>query len=172
MSPLCKACAWLFLVQFGLSAAARADNLEITSTPSGATVEIDGVAVGTTPYSKDFPGGYFHRTRTALGSRLEHAMGARIRLAGYATKEVPLSQGPINQVGLNGRNHGECWLLKSTRFHADLEPIDAPPKPTGFGTITTRSDPDGAEIYVDEKFVGNSPASLKLRAGTHTIAVR
>ena len=29
---------------------ANADSLKITSNPSGATVEIDGVVVGTTPY--------------------------------------------------------------------------------------------------------------------------
>jgi S1-C subfamily serine protease len=115
------ACALLFLL--GTAAGARADKLEITSAPAGATVEIDGVAVGTTPYEKDFPGGYFHRTRTALGSRLEHAMVARISLAGYATKELQLSEGPMNWVGLNGHNHGEYWLLKSNHFHADLDPI-------------------------------------------------
>jgi hypothetical protein len=51
--------------------AARADKLQITSTPPGATVEVDGVSLGTTPLAKDFPGGYFHRTKTPLGTRLE-----------------------------------------------------------------------------------------------------
>jgi PEGA domain len=51
---------------------AAAETLRITSMPAGATVEIDGVIVGTTPFSKKYPGGYFHRTRTALGTRLEH----------------------------------------------------------------------------------------------------
>jgi hypothetical protein len=76
-----------------------AEKLQITSNPSGATVEIDGVAAGSTPFEKDFPGGYFHRTRTAIGSRLEHPKVARIRLAGYATKGLPLSEGPMNWVG-------------------------------------------------------------------------
>jgi hypothetical protein len=95
------------LLLFGLALIARADRLAITSQPSGATVEIDGVVVGLTPFEKDFPGGYFHRTKTAIGSRLEHPMVARISLSSYATKEVPLSEGPMNWVGLNGRNHGE-----------------------------------------------------------------
>src|SRR6266851_7948545 len=112
-----------FLLFCGDARYARADKLSITSTPAGATVELDGVEVGVTPFEKDFPGGYFRKTHTALGSRLERAMVARISLSGYATKELPLSQGPMNWVGLNGRNHGEYWLLKTNAFHVDLEPI-------------------------------------------------
>jgi S1-C subfamily serine protease len=109
------------LLLLACSALARADTLRITSNPAGATVEIDGVAVGTTPYEKDLPGGYFHRTRTSLGSRLEHPMAARLSLAGYATKEIQLTEGPMNWVGLNGRSHGEYWLLKSDHFHVELD---------------------------------------------------
>jgi hypothetical protein len=50
----------------------RAESLKITSTPPGAIVELDGVVAGTTPFEKDFPGGFFHRTHTAIGQRLEH----------------------------------------------------------------------------------------------------
>ncbi len=38
-------------------------------------------------------------------------------------------------------------------------------------TIKITSKPDGAEIYVDESFVGNTPAELKLSAGKHQIRV-
>jgi S1-C subfamily serine protease len=105
---------------FAGAAPVPAETLRITSNPPGATVEIDGVPAGTTPYEKELPGGYFHRTKTSLGSRLEHPMVARVSLAGYATKEISLTEGPMNWVGLNGRNHGEYWLLKSDRFHVDL----------------------------------------------------
>jgi PEGA domain len=84
----------LFATAFFLSAP-RAETLKITSPPPGASVEIDGGAVGTTPYSKDYPGGYFHKTRTSLGARLEHPMTARILLEGYATKEIRLTDGPM-----------------------------------------------------------------------------
>jgi serine protease Do len=104
---------------------ASADTLKITSTPPGATIELDGVAVGSTPFEKDFPGGYFHRTRTALGQRLEHPMVARLSLPGYATREIALSVGPMNWIDLHGHNHGEYWLIKSDHFHADLELISA-----------------------------------------------
>jgi len=102
-------------------APAAADTLRITSNPPGATVEIDGVIAGTTPYEKDFPGGYFHKTKSSLGVRLEHPMVARITLAGYATKDIELTVGPMEWIGLSGRSHGEYFLLKSDHFDVTLE---------------------------------------------------
>jgi len=32
--------------------------------------------------------------------------------------------------------------------------------------------PDGAEIFVDEKFHGNTPATLKLPTGSHSILLK
>jgi hypothetical protein len=40
------------------------------------------------------------------------------------------------------------------------------------GTVSISSDPDGAEIFVDEKFHGNTPAMLKLTTGSHAIALK
>ena len=106
-------------------ASSSADTLKLTSSPPGAKVELDGIAVGTTPFEKDFPGGYFHRTHTALGQRLEHPMVARLTFPGYATREIALTVGPMNWIDLHGHNHGEYWLIKSDHFHADLELISA-----------------------------------------------
>src|SRR5258708_25467772 len=79
----------------------RADTLKITSTPPGASVEIDGVMVGTTPYKAEVPGGYFHKTRTALARRLQHSTIARIILPASTTKEIPMTEGPMNRDSLN-----------------------------------------------------------------------
>lgn len=114
--------SFVLLVSFCPSFA-RADTLKITSNPSGASVEINGVIVGTTPYEEQVPGGYFHKTKTALGRRLQHSMIARISLAGYTTKEVQMTEGPMNWVSLKGHNHGGYWLVKMSHFHVDLDPI-------------------------------------------------
>jgi len=50
-------CGALFLLS--CPAPIFADKLQITSNPSGAAVELDGVAVGATPFEREFPGGYF-----------------------------------------------------------------------------------------------------------------
>jgi S1-C subfamily serine protease len=113
--------ALVFLLVCPLSS--TADTLKITSNPSGASVEINGVHEGTTPFEKDYPGGYFHKTKTSMGARLEYRMVARISLAGYVTKEIHLTEGPMNWISLNGRNRGEFWLLKSDHFEVELQPL-------------------------------------------------
>jgi hypothetical protein len=36
-------------------------------------------------------------------------------------------------------------------------------------TVDIKSNPDGAEIYVDGKFVGNAPSKLRFPAGDHVL---
>jgi hypothetical protein len=119
-SNLSIACAILTAL---CASPAFSDTFTITSNPPGATVEINGVTVGTTPYEEEVPGGYFHKTKTVLGRRLEHPIVARISLAGYATKEIQMTDGPMNWVSLKGHSHGEYWLLKMKHFHVDLDPV-------------------------------------------------
>jgi serine protease Do len=139
------------------------DHLQITSSPSGAAVEIDGVASGTTPFEKDYPGGYFHKTKTSMGSRLEHPMVARISLAGYATRELKLTEGPMDWISLNGRNRGEYWLLKTDHFHVDLQPISE----TFTGRVTASVSGMGGslrpELSFEELVRQTKPAVVYLR---------
>jgi serine protease Do len=112
-----------------------AQSLKITSTPSGAKVEIDGVAVGTTPYETKVPSGYFHKTRSVFGARLEHAMVLRVSMDGYGSKELEMTDGPMRWIALNGTDHGNYWLLKTDHFDVVLEPVSK----SFTGTITTTS---------------------------------
>lgn len=66
------------------------------------------------------------------------------------------------------------------RFYPNISTPSAAPKPITqanaeakeTGTVSVLSDPDGAEIFVDGKFVGNAPATLKLSPGAHKIIVK
>lgn len=51
------------------------------------------------------------------------------------------------------------------------KPAEAMPTLKEEGKINLNSVPEGAEVYVDEAFVGNAPAVLKLPAGKHTVKV-
>jgi hypothetical protein len=105
-----------------LSFPARADKLRITTVPSGATVQINGVLLGTTPYQQNIPGGYLHKTKTSLGSRLGHPMVVRLTLEGYAAKEIQLTEGPMIWVStLKGHNDGNYWLIKTDHFQVELQ---------------------------------------------------
>ncbi len=46
------------------------------------------------------------------------------------------------------------------------------PAPEGNGTVSISSDPDGAEIFIDDKFFGNAPAVLKPSVGSHVILLK
>jgi S1-C subfamily serine protease len=99
------------------------EDLQIVSTPPGATVEIDGKVVGITPYtSKKLPGGYFHKTATVFGSRLERPIHARLTLTGYITRELDLTVGPMKWIALNGTYHGDYYLLKDKLISVTLQP--------------------------------------------------
>jgi len=145
-------------------AGAVAETLTIISSPAGAKVELDGVLAGTTPFEKDFPGGYFHKPRMSVNSRLEHPMVARIALEGYATKELTLTDGPMNWISFNGRNHGEYWLLKSDHFQVDLQPISqvftggVTAKLAGAGNVDLRP-----ELSLEELVRRTKPAVVYLK---------
>jgi len=48
----------------------------------------------------------------------------------------------------------------------------SPSAPDGVGTVSISSHPDGAEIFVDDKFHGNTPATLKIPTGSHSILLK
>jgi hypothetical protein len=43
---------------------------------------------------------------------------------------------------------------------------------TGFGITKITSDPDDAEIFLDDKFVGTSPATLRIAEGAHALILK
>jgi serine protease Do len=149
-------------------ASSSADTLKITSSPPGATVELDGITVGATPFEKEFPGGYFHRTHTALGQRLEHPMVARLSLPGYATREIALTVGPMNWIDLHGHNRGEYWLIKSDHFHANLELISA--AFTGTVAAVSAAQPAAFQLELSlEEIVKRAKPAVVCLKGLNTI---
>lgn len=176
-----------------------AKNLTITSSPLGARVEIDGLFVGTTPYTSAYPGGYFHKPHTVFGSRLDRAMVLTISKDGYLPEKVTITKGPFAWVSINGRHHGNYFLLKSEHFDIRLQQVSAgdgrpaetidganpmPPvksadgdaSPSGtrarMGTVAISSKPAEAEIYVDGQFEGQTPAKLRLTSGLHHFVIQ
>jgi hypothetical protein len=201
MQPSRRHCLYASLALLAcllLASRTNAETLTITSSPAGATVEIDGRAAGTTPYKIEYPGGYFHKTHTVFGSRLDHSMTVRISKYGYVSEQITLTEGPFEWVALNGRQRGNYFLLKSGHFDIKLNPVSyasapaetighdgpLPPAPAAAiragqgdvhapdGSVMIASDPPGAEIYVDGKFVGQTPSTIHLPSGSHRVEVK
>lgn len=112
-------------VALATPAPAHAGTLKITSAPPGATVEVNGVVVGTTPYQVKYPGGYFHGTKTIYGSLLGHPLRVRVSLKGYLPKELLLTDGPMERVNTTGRVREQYYLLKADHFDFALEKVEA-----------------------------------------------
>lgn len=142
-----------------------AEELRIVSTPPGATVEIDGKVVGTTPYTtKKLPGGYFHKTSTVFGARLERPIHARLTLPGYITQDIDLTVGPMKWIALNGTYHGDYYLLKDKVIAITLQ---AEAKVfTGTLVASAATSPSlklaSAEVPIEDLVEQTSSAVLKL----------
>lgn len=54
---------------------------------------------------------------------------------------------------------------------ATAPPVAAQPVTTGISTVIVNSTPTGAEIFVDDKFVGATPSTLKLAPGEHAVRI-
>lgn len=106
-----------------LAVAGAANTLTITSTPSGATVEINGLEVGKTPFVYKVPGSYFHKPHTSFGSRLEYPMVVRVSLEGYASEKLTVTEGPFAWRSFMGRSDGVYYQLKSDHFEVTLVPL-------------------------------------------------
>jgi hypothetical protein len=125
----------------------NAESLTITSTPPGATIEIDGAAIGVTPYTIDYPSSYFHKPHTVFSSRLEHAVILKIHKEGYTSQQITLTDGPLQWISVNGRRHGNYFLLKGDHFDFRLEQVSEAsaktPMPTPGGNRGASSERSG-----------------------------
>ncbi len=195
-----RCCAQLGLIWLALAVltpAAVAESLTITSVPPGASVEINGNLVGQTPCKVDYPGVYFHKPHTAFGERLGHPVILRISKSGFLTRQVILSDGPFDWVGLTGKKHGTYYVLRADHFELKLDSTSDPSDaalgdeekpgplraarrpvepiaeyPSDSGSVNVSSDPIGADIYVDGNFAGQTPSTLHVTGGIHRIEVK
>ena len=153
--------AFLVLGSFSQLSIAK-DHLTIDSQPPGATVEIDGIIVGKTPYSVEVPGGYIHGTRTVFGKVLTQQMHVRLRLDGYLPLDSDLARGPMPWIALNGVYHGDYWLLKAAKFSFTLN--KAATAFTGSVQVVSADEASSRPSLSPEEIVRTaSPAVLFLR---------
>jgi hypothetical protein len=179
----------------------RAEHLTITSMPAGATIEIDGAAIGVTPFTIEYPSSYFHKPHTVFSSRLEHALILKIHKEGYTAQKITLTDGPLQWISVTGKRHGSYFVLKGDHFDFQLEQVSEAsaktptPAPGGRGgttaeqsaalmtasldagraaasTVSFNSEPSGADIFIDGKFVGQTPATINMQPGSHVVLVK
>jgi hypothetical protein len=112
---------WASIVLATVQICYAKDRVSINSDPPGATVEIDGIVVGKTPYQFEVPGGYLHGAKSVFGKLLRQQMHVHLLLDGYLPVDGELAKGPIPWIALNGTYHGDYWLLKTANFNYSLQ---------------------------------------------------
>ncbi len=116
----------------------------VTSSPGGASVTLDGNAVGQTPGS-----GSLKLNAVAVG---DHTVA--LKLPGYKSysTRTSVSSNTVSEVS------------------AVLEPEGASP---GKGSMSVSSNPSGVNIFVDNNFVGITPLTVNdIISGTHVVTFK
>lgn len=96
---------------------AKKHYLTITTQPAGATVEINGIEVGKTPYQVEIPETYVKGSHWVTAKFMRGQMHLKLTLDGYLPKELDLANGPMRLTNLNGVYFGDYWLLKTDTFN-------------------------------------------------------
>lgn len=148
------------ILAMALSVSAAAHTLTITSVPSGATVEINGLLVGKTPYVEKVPGSYFHKPHLSLSSRLEYEMVVRVSMEGFASDKITVTEGPFIWRSFEGRPEGLYYLLKADHFQVILTPLKE--AFTGAPTISTgnSADPPSTPALSPEQIAKQSEPAI------------
>jgi len=88
-------------------------------------------------------------------------------------KDITIPEGTEITAYINGDiplDHAKFLPQTAVSAAADSSGTTAAAQPS-LSTVQVRSAPDGADITVDDKFVGNTPSELKLPPGDHKIKV-
>lgn len=118
--------------------------LYVSSSPGGASVTVDGNAMGETPSS-----GSLKLNNIAIGSHT-----VVLTRPGYQQYSATTSVS-ANTV---------------TEVSAILQPTTTP---TGTGGLSVSSTPEGANVFVDNNFMGITPLTLtSVGAGSHVVTIR
>jgi hypothetical protein len=136
--------------------------IEITSTPNGGEIQLDGNFVGGTPSTIGLSAGDHLITINKNGykaweRKLKTSTG---KLTIAADLEADVKREQRTEAAVAVQTSSELAALHET---AGVTPVETP------GTISLTSSPYGAEIYSDSLFVGKTPATFNLKPGRHYI---
>jgi hypothetical protein len=145
--------------------------LEIASTPAGAELQLDGSFVGSTPSSIGVAAGDHTIAMNKNGykpwERKIKVNGGKISVAAELEAEE------VSEAS----KHTADTAVPLTPATPPAAMAPSPPRDAGTGSPETlvmiylTSDPDGAEINIDDSSVGKAPMTLKLKPGKHAIRI-
>jgi hypothetical protein len=82
-------------------------------------------------------------------------------------KDITIPKGAEVPTFVNGNFH-----LDAAKFRPSTQEVQIAQQPGVSTSVAISSTPAGADIYVDTGFVGNTPSTLNIGAGAHSIVVK
>jgi hypothetical protein len=96
----------------------------INSEPEGATIEVGGKVIGTTPYRQEVKEHYIYNgPRFAFSSFIPAPLTMTISKDGYVAKTMIITAGPYQWVSLNGQNRIIYYVIAQPEFYVKLEKV-------------------------------------------------
>ncbi len=140
------------------AAVAATATLDISSTPAGAEIELDGSFSGDTPSAITVTPG-------------EHII--RISKAGYKSweRKMKTTSGNI-KIAADLEQQSQPPTPQPVAVETPNTPQATPAVSTVQTAVEFWSSPAGAAIEVDGKYLGSTPSTISVSAGQHTIRMR
>lgn len=152
-------------------------SIEITSTPSGADIELDGNFVGNTPSTIGASLGVhtisIKKNGYKLWERKIKVSSGKVNISAELEAEVKPTasvEGPVDTPKAPDEPTQKTEVAVVSAGSTAQAPARVPVQDT-VGTVSVTSDPSGADIYADDSFVGKTPTTFKLIPGKHFIRV-
>jgi serine protease Do len=164
-----------YLTVADLSTIQTGSSVIAIGNPSGGlqNTVTKGIASAIGPMSSD--PGIWIQTDTAInpgnsGGPLLNSAG---EVVGITTQKRFLSSDGRPLQGIGFALSSQDLLSVLSRFYPSIEDHHQLPvnSQSGTGSIFISSDAEGADIFVDEKFIGNTPSTLTLPEGPHNVRV-
>ena len=121
-SPLLLILASAFVLL--ISTSARAEKMfSITSDPSDARVEINGQAVGSTPFQKKVKDFLFNGPKYLWSEWLNTPLQVTVSKDGYVAQTIVITNGPYRWVNFNYTAEKIYYVITRQSFHVKLQKI-------------------------------------------------
>jgi len=99
--------------------------------------------------------------RSLIHARQRHHNPEGNRDHGYVNGDIPLDPARFRNV------QADKPVIDATVAQGSAAPATS--ADSALSSVDVKSSPDGAEITIDEKYMGSTPSTLKLPAGDHKV---
>lgn len=140
-----------------MGASAHAEQLRIRSSPSGASIYINGSRQGRTPFVKEMTAGRYH---------------IEIRKSGYLTWTSYVQLPQRAEMTLKARMERNTGSPNADAGRTDSRAGTPAGNSRRGGLLIAKTTPSGASVFSGSRYLGKTPLLKFLSVGNHTLSFR